>query len=257
MLCCSVYPRLFLRMDDNISSIIENKALENPSSRLDRLRQLLNDRRRHKVYKRVGEVEKGTMGGDEFWKMSEDEMKDELLHLHERYYGEPARYEGKDSKLMTLHQDDFIVEKRELHYGSKEKNPVSQMRFLEKNDQMDINNPIDKLPIAKEVQNFPMNTPRDFVRRTVRVFCRSHEKFEMLSHVFQEWNLFKNDRIEGGPNCEFVLFQFAEVDDDQMETEQDSQPITQDDQYSCRKRQNSDDTESSVTLESARKRLIL
>jgi hypothetical protein len=244
-------------MDDTISSIIENKTLENPSSRLDRLRQLLNDRRRHKVYKRVGEVEKGTMGGDEFWKMSEDEMKEELLYQHERYFGEPARYKGKDSELMTLRPEDFIVEKRELHYGSKEKNPVSQMRFLEKNDQMNINNPIDKLPVAKEVENFPMNTPRDFVRRTVRVFCRSHEKFEMLYHVFQEWNLLKNDIIEAGPSCDFNVFQFAEVDEDQMETEQDSQPITQDEQHSCLKRKNSDDSESSVTLESARKRLIL
>ena len=249
----SVYPRLFLRMDDTISSIIENKALENPSPRLDRLRQLLNDRRMHKVYKRVGEVEIGLMGGEQFWKLSEDEMKEELLNEHEKYFGEPARYKGKDS-MIILNPEDFIVEKRELHYGSKEANPVSQMRFLMKSDQINLNVPVDKLPIAKEVDNFPMNTPRDFVRRTVRVFCRSHEKCEMLTHVFHEWVYHKEDKLEVGPNCDFEVFPFEETDEDQ--TQHDTQPITQDELCSYRKRKDSEDSENSP-LGSAKKRLRL
>jgi hypothetical protein len=250
-----VYPRLFLRMDDTISSIIESKALENPSPPLERLRQLLNNRREHAVYKQVGKVEIGLMGGDQFWKLSEEEMKEELLHEHEKYFGEPAQYKGKDSEMMTLNPEDFIVEKRELHYGSKDANPVQFMRFFMKSDQDKFDNHVDKLPTAEEVHDFPMNTPRDFVRRTVRVFCRSHEKCEMLSHVFQDWKLHKEDRTEAGPNCDFKVFPLEEVDE--VQTQQDSQPITQDEQYSYRKRKDSEDSNRSIALGTAKKRLIL
>lgn len=185
-----VYPQLFLRVDDTIISIIEAKVIENPSSRMDVLWQCFEDRRSHRVYKCVAEVEivkkpedqTTDFGGDELWAMSEDDIKDELLAL-------PGQYKGHDGEPITLKSEDFDVEKREVHYGRKDKNPVSQMRFLEsKADQANLTKPIAQLPLAVKIENLPMNTPRAFLRRTIRFFSRDRkkEKDELLSHKFQE-----------------------------------------------------------------------
>mmetsp|Transcript_36556 Transcript_36556/g.65832 ORF Transcript_36556/g.65832 Transcript_36556/m.65832 type:complete len:716 (-) Transcript_36556:253-2400(-) len=239
-----MYPRLFLRVDDTIVSIIESKAIENPLPQYGRLREFLNDRRNHKFYKCVAEVEIGTVGGGKFWEMSEDEMKEELLDKHAQYVIQ--------GKLVTLEPDDFIVEKRTLHYGRKDKNPVSQMRFLEsKSDQANLSNPIEKLPKAVEVENLPNNAPRSFLRQTIRFFCcKQYEKYELISHAFQQWKLHKMQQVEM-PNCVFKIFpenhddETEDDDDDQLFFSQpDSQPITQDDSellLSPRKRKDSSD----------------
>ena len=257
-----VYPRLFLRMDDTISSIIENKVMDIPPSQLGRLRQLINDRRAHKFYKRVGEIEIGHMGGNEFWNLSEDEMKDELLNDYFSWYGEPAKYTASNSVVMTLHPEDFIVEKRELHYGCKEANPVSRMRFLSKYiHKASLKNSILELPIAEEVHTLSMDTPRAFVKRTVRVFCRTPEKNEMLSHVFLNWVSNKEDKLEAGPNCvleaAFPFMEVGEVSMDGFDDMQrgDTQPITQD-EYSSRKRECPDNGDSCAALDTSTKRLF-
>ena len=185
-----VYPQLFLRVDDTIISIIEAKVIENPSPRLamDVLGQCFEDRRSHRVYKCVEEVEivkkpedqTTDFGGDELWAMSEDDIKDELLAL-------PGQYKGHDGETITLKSEDFYVEKREVHYGRKDKNPVSQMRFLEsKADQTNLTKPMAQLPLAVKIENLPMNTPRAFLRRTIRFFSRDRKKDELLSHLFQK-----------------------------------------------------------------------
>ena len=250
-------------MDDTILSIIENKVMDIPPPQLGRLRQFINDRRAHTFYKRVGEIEIGHIVGNEFWNMSTDEMKAELLNDHVNWHGEPAKYTGTHSVVLTLHPEDFIVEKRELHYGCKEANPVSRMRFLSANiHKVSLKNSIENLPIAEEVHTLSMDTPRAFVKRTVRVFCRSPEKIEMLSHVFLNWVSNKEDKLEAGPNCVFeAAFQYMEVvgevsmdgfDDTQQG---DSQPITQD-EYSSRKRECPKDGDSYAALDTATKRLF-
>ncbi|KAL7541457.1 hypothetical protein ACHAXR_010954 [Thalassiosira sp. AJA248-18] len=176
-----MYPRLFLRVDDTIVSILEGKAIENPAPELNQLRQYLNDRRSHKFYKCVAEVEMGTLGEEEIWNMSEDGMKTQLLEE----YGIKPEYEDHEGKIIALEREDFIVEKRTLHYGQKEHNPVSQMRFLSKRDQANLSNPIEDLPTAEKVENLPMNTPQSFLRRTIRFFSRKYDKNEIISHSFQ------------------------------------------------------------------------
>mmetsp|Transcript_5771 Transcript_5771/g.12613 ORF Transcript_5771/g.12613 Transcript_5771/m.12613 type:complete len:721 (+) Transcript_5771:101-2263(+) len=239
-----MFPRLFLRMDDTITSVIESKAVENPLPQLGRLRELLNDRRKHKFYKCVAEVEIGTLGGDELWEMSEDEINEEFL-------AQQPRHLDSDGKVVRLEADDFIVEKRTLHYGRKEKNPVSQMRFLKnKSDQAKLSNPIPKLPIAEEVENLPMNTPSSFLRRTIRFFCCTANQYELISHTFESWKEHKTQQAEN-PNCVFEVLNGneVEVDDDDEEEETphlNSQPVTQDDDFelllSPRKRKGSEDS---------------
>lgn len=217
-----MYPRLFLRLDDTITSILESKVIENPSPELGRLRDFLNDQRNHRFYKCVGEVEIGQVGGDELWERSEDAIKEEVLEE------EPRHRDKKRGAVVPLEREDFIVEKREIHCGRKEKNPVNQMRFLtSKSDQARLSNPILQLPRAEEVKNLPMNAPSSFRRRTIRFFCCNPRKYELVYHSFRSWKDHKEQRLEN-PNC---VFEFddrcQEVDDDSSQP--DTQPVTQDD----------------------------
>ena len=222
-----MYPRLFLRLDDTIVSIIENKAIENSLPQLGPLRQLLNERRAHKVYKRVGEVEVGPTSSDRFWNMSEAEIKDNFMRDAEYHNHRQAVYKIDDKKVI-LEPDDIIVEKRELHYGRKEKNPVSDMRFLSKSDQANLSNKVQGLPLAVEVVDLPMNTPRSFVRRTIRFFCRSWRKVELVTHCFNSWKCHTED--SAGQTIEpYTMLQIAEED----EEEEDDDHTQSESQHLC------------------------
>jgi len=130
----------------------------------------------HKFYKCVAQLEVGTQGGEDLWKMSGDEIKNEIFDTHDQY--------EIGGRLVSLEQHDIIVEKRVLHYGRKDKNPVSQMRFLEKSDQVYLHKSVKDLPLAVEVQNLPNYTPSSFLRQTIRFFSRSAEKHEFIIHAF-------------------------------------------------------------------------
>ncbi|KAL9186258.1 hypothetical protein ACHAXT_005496 [Thalassiosira profunda] len=191
-----MYPRLFLRMDDSIARIIEDRLMENDSPKLDVLRKHVNDWRKHKVFKCVGEVEIGTVGGDQFWKLDEDDMKAELLEV-QRHNKENVD-DPKAKAVLNLDAEDFIVEKRLLHYGRQENNPVTQMRFLmSKGDQAKLTNPIEGLPLAKEVTSLPMNTPQNFLRQTIRFFCTNDAKHGLLTDLFENWKLNKREDTDG------------------------------------------------------------
>ena len=260
----AVYPGSFLRADDNILSIIEDRAIEDPSPTYSLLRQLLNERRMHTFYKQVAEVEIED-AGDKLWEMSEDEIKEGLLGCLEQPKPNGSMPDGK---RLVLNDEDFIVEKRQLHFGRKHENPVLGMRFIEKAERIDLRwTPIDELPVAKEAKNLPMTTPASFIRQTIRIFCRSYEKFGLIQKACNSWqlhrmaelNIDKTDEKEG---C-YKTFSNQEVDDD--ETQPDSQPqlLTQQDEAEDndilaspplpRKRDSSDD--DSVTPKPAKKRL--
>jgi len=224
-----MYPRLFLRLDDTIVSIIENKAIENSLPQLGPLRQLLNERRAHKVYKRVGEVEIGSNCWDRFWKMSEEDIKDDFMKDAVRRSDDrkQAVYKINDREVI-LEPDDFIVEKRELHYGRKEKNPVSDMRFIVKSDQANLCNNLQALPLAVVVGDLPMNTPRSFVRRTIRFFCRKWRKVELVTHCFNSWKCHTED--SAGQTIEpYTMYQIAEED----EEEEDDEHTQSESQHLC------------------------
>ena len=225
-----MYPRLFLRMTDSIVNIIENKAIGNNSQELFSLRRTIKELREHKLYKVVGEreIQIGNELWEQFWKLPEDEIKKLILDEMRK---QPPHY-NVHGKKMTLSKDDIIVEKRELHNGSQEKNPVLQMRFLKKSDQVNLRNLcIEDLPKSMVVsdEDLPMTTPRAFVRRTIRVFCRSREKQELASHVYQQWREHAEQR-EANPNCAFmpaVQEEKKEEEDDDDDDHTESQPITQ------------------------------
>jgi hypothetical protein len=155
------------------------------------------------------------------WDLSADEIKRDIMN-------EDGFYDGEDG-LLHLNGDDFIVEKRELHCGSKENNPVSQMRFYSKSDNQKLKNYADALPMATEVDqaSLPMNTLKFFIKRSIRMYSRSSEKNEFMSLVFENWRSHKEQRVLAPPGCSLKTF-IQDGDDDGH----DSQPalLTQEDE---------------------------
>jgi hypothetical protein len=221
-----MYPRLFARFDDSIIGIIENKVVDGGPKAFPRLRQLLKRFRGHDFYKCVGEIEIEVVGGPEMWQLTEDEIKQDIM-------SEKVTFDGGDV-LLRLNEDDFIVEKRELHCGSKEHNPVSQMRFYSKQDVPKLKNTPDELPVAVEVDEacLPMNTLKSFIKRSIRLYSRSSEKNEFITHVFENWISHKEERMGAPPGCLMKIFAVEEGDGEEGNG---SQPVllTQDDSFAA------------------------
>ena len=218
-----MYPRLFLRADDSIVGVIEDKALESSDKNLASLKTLLRGLRKHEFYKRVGEVEIDEIGGETLWDMDEEDIKREMVTIlmetseGNRIARTNATYEFGDEEQITLDTNDIIVEKRELHYGRKEKNPVLQMNFLEKKDFEDIEAlPIEKLPLAGPPEKLPLNKPEHFIKRTIRFFSRNREKNELLGHAFQNWKIAQ----EEGYNELKMCFEEVDNEGDTSDTDQ-------------------------------------
>ncbi len=81
----------------------------------------------------------------------------------------------------ALGEDDIIVEKMHIHYGLKDKNPVSRMRFFPKNSTIDA--------VAEEVKYrvIASSMPIKFEDMAVRVFCRRPEVEATARKAFQVW----------------------------------------------------------------------
>lgn len=202
-----MHPRLFVRMDDSILGIIENKVADSSPKAFPILRPLLRRLRGHDFYKCVGEVEIEVVGA-EVWILTEDEIKQDIMN-------EDVQYDGDEYGAFQLNEDDFIVEKRELHCGSKEHNPVSQMRFYAKLEVHKLHNPPEKLPLALEVDesNLPMNTLSSFIKRSIRLYSRNKEKDQFITFVFDNWCLHKEERMMAPPGCSLKTFQDGEGED--------------------------------------------
>jgi hypothetical protein len=203
-----MYPRLFARLDDSILGIIENKVADSGPQTFPTLRKLLKRYRGHDFYKCVGEVEIEVVGGAEMWALTEDQIKQDIM-------SEEVVYDSKDGKL-SLNKDDFIVEKRELHCGSKENNPVSQMRFYAKSDSQKLKNHPEELPLATEVDeaSLPMNTLKSFIKRSIRLYSRNSEKNEFITMVFHNWRSHREERLMFPPGCSFKTFNHEDEGED-------------------------------------------
>ena len=233
-----MHPNLFLRTDDTIVSSIENMAIDSGES-LGGLRQLINERRMHRMYKSVFEVELGELD-DDLWGQSEDAIANELM-LEQTMAQSSRGYKGSseegqlngDQKQQVLTRADFIVDKREIHCGRKAQNPVAQMRFLKnKADKISLHGSPDKLPLCGELETVPLDTPRSFLRRTIRFFSRNPSKHELLSHICHSWSTHREDREEAAnPNTEMKLF-FDEEEEEslrsELQSESQGQILTQD-----------------------------
>jgi hypothetical protein len=119
-----------------------------------------------------------------FQTKTESEIANELLQL------DGCHYVRNGSCLLKLTKDDFLVEKLSIHLGCKEENPLTLLRFVPKHELHKLSRGgIHDLPEAIQIdeKDYETHLPRSFQEHSIRVFCKTNEKLELLRQVFEQW----------------------------------------------------------------------
>jgi len=162
-------PRTYLELTDTVLDKIMNT--DKPQLRPARI--LIKRFRSHEIYKRIRvpqNVIGDTVWEQTLWSMKEEEIVEEILKLNE------MDVFGDDDDDKALKEDDIIIEKRKIHHGMKEKNPVNFMRFLPKDLHRQLLNTPENLPTARQIPDTSYRKPNVFLQKSVRVYCRSMDK---------------------------------------------------------------------------------
>jgi deoxynucleoside triphosphate triphosphohydrolase SAMHD1 len=174
-------PDYYLRLKDSIIDKIEDTV----KPELQKSRLLIRRLRERDLYKCVATKKirsRNAVDQQIFQKKEEDIAKEIICQkgVHDDKYGQ----------VVSVTEDDFIVEKASLHLGAKEKNPVSLCRFVDKGQLFKVTKEdINELPEATQVDedHYETHLPRSFIERSIRVYCRNPEKVDLLSHLFDQW----------------------------------------------------------------------
>ena len=88
---------------------------------------------------------------------------------------------------LGIMEDDLIIEKMHIHYGSKHKNPVDRLRFFPK--RLEFMTESNEVIIGRKVDESKYDhlLPRQFEKKSVRVFCRDPSKESAARILFERW----------------------------------------------------------------------
>eukprot|EP00979_Chaetoceros_neogracilis_P013560 scaffold3905_cov251-Chaetoceros_neogracile.AAC.1 len=176
----NVNPHSYLLLKDSILDVIA--ATEDLNLRPARI--LINRFRSHKLYKRVAQQAIVSNNGKDIdipwqrrlWDMEESKITEEIVKW--------SSLKSSKTCSIDLSEDDVVVEKRKIHHGMGEENPVSSMRFLPKSQLSKLRNAPENLPRAQQIpeSEYECAIPRAFLMRTVRIYCRNLDK-EVCDHL--------------------------------------------------------------------------
>jgi hypothetical protein len=118
-----------------------------------------------------------------------------------------------------LTEADIIVKCASWHQGKNDRNPVTFVRFLEKDiPQFGTKRNGDDLPpmaIKMKEEEYSMHLSRTFQKHVIRVFCRDPAKRDLLSHVFETfWQNTSEISNDTGPGTPFATTYHGEDDSD-------------------------------------------
>eukprot|EP00586_Coscinodiscus_wailesii_P019110 CAMPEP_0172516306 /NCGR_PEP_ID=MMETSP1066-20121228/275182_1 /TAXON_ID=671091 /ORGANISM="Coscinodiscus wailesii, Strain CCMP2513" /LENGTH=574 /DNA_ID=CAMNT_0013297727 /DNA_START=414 /DNA_END=2138 /DNA_ORIENTATION=+ len=153
-------PKAYVNLQDSIIDhiyLLRRKELEPAQELIRRLKA-------RRLYKCVltQPIRSNDQNHQRMWRKNEDDIAMELVRTI------------NGARCEDTFQKKFIkVEKRSIHHGRKEDNPVNLMRFLPKRELSLLDNPVLDLPLAKRVdeEDYASHIPRVFLDRTIRVFC--------------------------------------------------------------------------------------
>ncbi|KAI2492214.1 HD domain [Fragilaria crotonensis] len=170
-------PQVYVRMRDSIIDLIEF----NPDPRLRPAQDLIHRLRKRDLYKCVAarKIDLDNELDAILWAKSEEDIEQELLQVRGIY-----------ENGVGLVRNDVLVERRKIHMGAKDCNPLLLMRFLPKRDLRLLVNPFDDLPEALEASpaEYAAHLPKVYQENSIRIFCRGSEtKCQLLCHVFEAW----------------------------------------------------------------------
>jgi len=163
---CAYDTKAYTFLNDAVIDIITQKSMEPNLSKqarenLEAATKLFEDMDNRMIYKCCGQIEIDRP-------QKESELRDAILRM--------------DSGLK---ESDILLKISSIHYGAKEKNPLEEIYFFQKDS-----NVAKKL----DMSYFKKNGPRSFMTRIVRIYCRTHGKEEVIKRTFAEWALTKIGR---------------------------------------------------------------
>jgi hypothetical protein len=119
----------------------------------------------------------------------------EIVKIH-------GHHNDENGNPLRLELKDIIVDKCVMNHGSKDKNPLLQVRFLEeKAEEAPLDGPIEDYPEAKELdeKDYAEELPRSFQKCVIRTFTRNTAKRDLLRHAFDQW-ISEQDSVEQTPD---------------------------------------------------------
>lgn len=147
-------PNSYWKLDDSIFDLIHKSTDAN----LKPARQLINRMKSRKLYKLCGEQDiEDEEWENALWDMKENDIVSEMLRLNE--------------SSVELKKHYIIIEKRTIHHGMGATDPVSCVRFVQ-GDPSELNKAPNELPTAVQMKVSSCLTPKSFLMKTVRVYCR-------------------------------------------------------------------------------------
>ena len=209
-------PQVYVRMRDSIIDLIEF----NPDPRLRPAQDLIHRLRCRDLYKCVAtrKIDLDNELDAIMWEKSEDEIEHELLQVRGIY-----------ENGVGLERNDVLVERRKIHMGANDCNPLLLMRFLPKRDLRLLVKPFNELPEALEAlaAEFAAHLPKVYQENSIRIFCRGSEtKCQLLCHVFEAW-LSECEQQYTGMIHTFDEQPFAavQIDDAEALTQEEPDPL--------------------------------
>lgn len=87
---------------------------------------------------------------------------------------------------VSLKLEDIIVKGCSWNYGTKDKNPLSLVRFIDRDN---LDGPTNETFVAREIDmlDFATSIPMRTQKNCIRVFCRDPAKRDLLAHKFKAW----------------------------------------------------------------------
>ncbi|CAC5371035.1 SAMHD1 [Mytilus coruscus] len=158
---CIDDPEAYTNLTDSIFYVI----LMSVDKNLEESRKILQRIMHRQLYACVGETT--PTEGETYGESSQ--IKSEIMS------NIPPKFQGE------LLRDDLYVDLVYLDYGSKSKNPMSNVRFYNKRD-------VTK-PVRIDKNQVSLMLPNVFSEQIVRLYCKKNDKksLKIASHCFKKW----------------------------------------------------------------------
>lgn len=173
-----LHPGAYGKLQDSILYLI---AMEQDRQELAPAHTLLNRMFQRDFYKFAGsevlQVNCEPAHAD-IWKLSEDDIIEGLL-----------RTSNNTSPQLTA--ADIRIHKCEIHHGQKDRDPLQHMRFVDKAQLDKLFDTLDyqQLPHATPAkqEDYASRLPRTLMERSLRVYCTTKDKLELVEKAFDAW----------------------------------------------------------------------
>ncbi|XP_060604041.1 deoxynucleoside triphosphate triphosphohydrolase SAMHD1-like isoform X1 [Ruditapes philippinarum] len=152
---------------------------------LEKSKEILNRIFRRDLYRFVGEKRfpGGTFGEKDVKRKravgknikKEDDVKRDIK---ETLAGN-KKFQTFMSRIDDIHDDPVVIDIVELNFGSKDRDPITNVKFYSKNDPNNAD--------SKDKKDVSLLLPEVFNEQSVRVYCKEDRYFKAVTEMFEEW----------------------------------------------------------------------